>query len=109
MQQLSFKEYLESKQKLLSALKETPVQTITYEVNKYCKLVVGEKDAKEYIALKPSQKIIVEWRYDSVYDPPIPVSLCFENVKTVDSENHFNTFWTGIRLKNWLSKNTSEQ
>lgn len=108
MKQLSFKEYLDSKQKLLAALQETPVQTITYDVTKYCKLVVGEKDNKEYVNLKPSQKIIVEWRYDSVFEPPIPVSLRFEDVKNIDSENQFSTFWHGVRLKNWLSKNATE-
>jgi len=108
MKKLSFKEYLDSKQKLLLALKETPVQTITYSVKKYCTLIVGEKDDKQYVSLKPSQQLVVEWRYNNVYAPPIPVNIQLKESKAAEQSNYC-TFWAGTRLQKWLRKNAEEE
>ena len=59
--QLSFKEYLESKEKLREAVDNVPQRTAEYTLRKYCKLVVGEnKESKIYVPLKPKQKVLVE-------------------------------------------------
>ncbi len=107
MKKITFKEYLDSKDKLLSALKESPVRIATYTIKKYCKIPVGEsKNEKQYVALKPKNNVIVEWKYDDV-DAPLPLSIQFDNVKNVSDEKH-NTFWTSERLQKWLIRNTKE-
>lgn len=108
MKKLSFKEYLESKQQLLQAISESPIQTLSYDVVKYCKLVVGEKDDKQHIALKPKNQIVVEWKYLDVNSTPEPISIRFENTKDVNESEDYNTYWSGEKLKKWLSKNTTE-
>ena len=45
LKKLTFKEYLETKDRLRESIQITPQQTTTYLVNTYCKMVVGE--AKE--------------------------------------------------------------
>ena len=106
---LTFKEYIASKQQLREAVKSTPRQEITYTVRKYCKLVVGEhKEEKEQINLKPDQTITVKWLYED-FDNPTPLSIVFEGVDAIDSDNTFNTSWQGFRLERWLSRNAREE
>ncbi len=105
---LTFKEYVESKTKLLEAVSNTPKQTSTYTVKKYCKLVVGEsKQEKEYVNLKPNHNVIVEWEYDDVECPTI-VGIMFE-CDDVDSTDTYNCYWGGERLQKWLDRNTKIQ
>lgn len=109
MAKLSFKEYLDSKEKLREAVAKVPQRTASYNVRKYCKLIVGEsKDAKDQIALKPKQSIIVEWLYTDLDDPTI-VSMTFEGVKEVETSEEFTTYWSGAKLLKWLNRNTTEQ
>lgn len=104
MEKISFKQYIESKTQLLEAVRKTPSQTIEYSVRKYCKIPLGEsKDSKEYIPLKPKQKIIIEWLYITV-DNPIPVSIQFTHLE----EQNFETFWAGEKLQKWLSTNARQ-
>lgn len=109
MKKITFKEYLESKEKLRKAIYESPIRTVTYVVNKYCKLPVGKtKNEKQYIPLKPKHKIIVEWKYDDIDNPDI-IGMYFEDVKSIDSDKLFPTFWVNERFQRWLIKNTREQ
>jgi hypothetical protein len=106
---LTFKDYLDSKEKLREAVTKTPQRTATYNVRKYCKLIVGEsKDAKTQVALKPNQKICIEWLYTDVDNPTI-VSMTFEGVKEVDADEQFETYWEGIKLIKWLNRNATEE
>lgn len=106
---LTFKEYLDSKEKLREAVRNTPQREARYTVRKYCKLVVGEsKEDKEYINLKPKHNILVEWLYDDIDNPTI-VSIKVEGVKDVDPEDEHETFWTGERFQKWLLRNTREE
>lgn len=103
---LSFKEYLESKEQLKKALNNTPEQLCEYTVNKYCKLAVGEtKEDKQYIPLKPKQKILVDWVYHDLYNPTVR-SIQFKGVNKVNEEDTFSTSWKGTKLQNWLAKHT---
>ncbi len=104
---LTFKEYLKSKQELRAAVEKTPQQITEYTVDKYCKLMVGDsKDDKEMIILKPNQKIIVEWLYDDI-DNPTATNIKFEGVcSKVDSEDH-NSYWQPAKLQKWLQRNTT--
>ena len=104
--QLTFKQYLSSKEKLREAIKNTPKQTIQYTVNKYYKLVVGEsKDKKDYVSFKPKHKINVEWLYENI-DDPTPLKI---NISKDDSNDEYVTFWSGQKLSKWLLRNTSEE
>lgn len=106
---LTFKEYLDSKEKLREAVTKVPQRTATYNVRKYCKLVVGEsKEVKQQLTLKPTQKICVEWLYTDVDNPTI-VSLTFEGIKEIDGEQQFETYWDGVKLQKWLNRNTNEE
>lgn len=109
MQKLTFIEYLDSKEKLREAVLKTPQRTVTYTVRKYCKLIVGEsKETKSQVALKPNQKICVEWLYTDVDNPSI-VSMKFEGVKEIETEQQYETFWDGAKLIKWLNRNATEE
>jgi hypothetical protein len=105
---LTFKEYLQSKEKLREAVQETPHTKKEYTVTKYCKLVVGEsKDEKEQVNLKPNNKVIVEWLYEDI-DAPTVVNIMFEGVcDEVDAENH-KTYWQSYKLQRWLLRNAEQ-
>ena len=106
---LTFKEYVESKQRLREAAKNTPQQEVKYTVRKYCKLVVGEnKEEKEQINLKPDQTITVKWLYED-FENPTPLSISFAGVNSVDDDDTFSTSWQGFRLERWLSRNAREE
>lgn len=106
---LTFKDYLSSKQKLREAVTKTPQRTATYNVRKYCKLVVGEsKDSKTQVALKPNHKICVEWLYTNIDNPTI-VNMTFEGVTEIEPGEEFETFWQGIKLIKWLNRNAIEE
>ena len=106
---LTFREYLRSKEQLREAVNETPHQKKEYLVTKYCKLVVGEsKDNKEQVNLKPNNKVIVEWLYEDM-DEPTPVNIRFAGVcEEVDNENHA-TYWQSYKLQRWLLRNTEQK
>lgn len=104
---LTFKQYLDSKEKLREALKNTPQRTVEYSVKKYCKIPVGEsKEDRLYISLKPKHKIVVEWLYADI-DNPTAVNLTFEGSE--DKTEKYNTFWQGNKLLKWLQRNAKEE
>lgn len=106
---LTFKEYLESKEKLREAIKITPQQIVQYTVNKYCKLQVGEsKDEKQQINLKPNQSIIIEWLYNDI-DNPTPLNITFEGVCPNIDTLEYSSYWQPHKLQKWLLTNTREQ
>lgn len=106
---MSFKEYLESKKQLLKTIAECPIQSLSYDVTKYCRLMVGERDSKKAIPLKPGQTLIIEWQYQNVEDSsPVPTSIRFDDVKFVDPLEEFSTPWKPQKLAKWLSKNAVE-
>lgn len=108
MKKLSFKEYLASKVQLKEAIMKTPIHTVTYSMNKYCKLPLGEtKDKKQYISLKPKNKVIVEWKYEDINAPEI-IKIMFEDVENIEESTEFKTFWVSERFQRWLRKNTRE-
>lgn len=105
MDKLTFKDYLDSKARLRQAIKETPIASSSYRVKKYCKLRIGEsRELREEVALKPKQTIVVEWRYDDI-DNPEPLSVILESIGS-DSKQ---VYWSGQKLKGWLSKNAIEE
>lgn len=105
MKKLSFKDYLDSKQKLKEAIETTSKCKSIYTVTKYCRLPLGEKSNKANVSFKPNQKIIIEWFYPSPTSIPEPIAIILENDENVDIET-FSTYWNSSKLLNWLNKNT---
>lgn len=109
MEKLTFKQYLDSKDQLLKAIKNTPVSIIEYEVNKYCSLSLGEsEDSKTVINLKPKQKVIVEWLY-TIVDDPTPEYIKLVGLKETDEDELHDVYWTGSKLTKWLSRHTRRE
>lgn len=105
MRKLTFKEYVESKEQLRQAIKETPVVSLTYCIKRYCKVRIGEsKHNRKEVSLKPNQRIIVEWRYDDIKNPE-PQTIIFDD----QSPEEFPLYWKGSKLSEWLSKNSVEE
>ncbi len=105
---LSFKQYLDSKQELRKAIENTPVSITEHEVRKYCSIAVGDsKEEARIVGLKPKQKLVVEWRYDVLEDPTI-VHIKFQKVQALDETEQFSMFWTSKKLKKWLARHTKE-
>jgi len=108
MEKLTFKQYLASKDQLREAIKQTPVRKAEYVMRKYCKLPVGEsKEDKQYIALKPKHKLIVEWNHKELENPDL-MSICGSIQEGVDKTEEFKSFWSDDRFKKWLLRNTRE-
>ena len=108
MEKLTFKQYLDSEEKLKKAIENTPTTVIEYEVYKYCTLTVGEtEDEKIAISMRPKNKILVEWRYDNI-TAPTPTFIQFDGAKDIESDEKYSTFWSGAKLQKWLSRHAKE-
>lgn len=106
MEKLTFKQYLDSKQKLREAIELTPISIAKYTVRKYCSIAIGESNEDSTsVSLKPKQTIIVEWRYDDIDNPSINY-IKLEGVDKVDSDEQHSTFWRGEKLAKWLNRYT---
>ncbi len=105
---LTFKEYLNSKDRLREAIQNVPERTAHYTIRKYCKIAIGEtKKDKEYVNLKPKQKVEVDWLYEDIENPTV-VTVRFFDVDGIKDGSEFNILWGHDRLGKWLSKNTKE-
>jgi len=106
MEKQTFKQYLESKKQLLDAIKNTPVTTEVYDVQKYCSLTIGEsEEEKILVGLKPKAQIVVEWRHVDIHNPT-PESVRFIGAKDIESDVKHDVFWTGNKLQKWLNRHT---
>lgn len=103
---ITFKQYLASKEALREAIKKTPKQTKTYEVNRYCNFIVGEsKDDRQVINLKPTSSISIDWLYEDI-DNPIATNVNFDGVKDIDPMSDMIPAWNNIKIQKWLTRNT---
>ena len=106
MNKPTFKQYLESKEQLRQAVTLVPIAISEYEVVHYCSLFLGEyEEDKISVSLKPKQKIIVEWQYDSP-DTPTPLSIKLSGVDSIDEQEEHQTFWTNVKIQKWLRRHT---
>lgn len=106
MEKLTFKQYLDSKDQLKQAIKNTPTTIVEYEIRKYCSLPVGEStDDSRLVTLKPKHSLIVEWRHD---DPknPLPLHIRVINPEELDEEQ--SVFWSGSKLQKWLERHAKQ-
>ena len=101
---LSFKDYLEEKQRLKSAGENCPRVKHLYEVRKYCKLPLHNginEEEKVYISLKPKDKIEILWEYESVEHPTAKqITLTFDN----DEVMYFT--WSNAKISKWVNETT---
>lgn len=103
---LTFKQYLESKEQLLKAVENVPVSSKIYEVVHYCSIPLGEyEEDKTVVNLKPKQKIVVKWQYDSLTDPT-PLNIKLQGIKEIDEDEQYQTFWSNNKLQKWLKRHT---
>lgn len=104
MKQMSFSEYVNSKQKLREAVRIKPQKTRRYSVRRPCRLMVRNSKGKKYLPLNKGQIVNVVWLYDN-RKKPIPMRIFFSGVKTIDEDERFYTTWSGEKLESWLGKN----
>ena len=102
---LSFKEYLESKEALRSAVKEIPRTQIEYEVKKYCSFPIGEATERQQIKLKPSNRLFISWLCEDRNDPTA-IKVEFEGTDVDDTTE--KPTWNNKKLLKWLLNNTKQ-
>lgn len=104
MHRLTFKEYVESKNKLLLAGEECPRITLEYEITKYCKIPVTESpddETKLQVSLKPKDTIEVLWEHnDPSYPTPRNIVLTSEGNKKV------YPCWNNKKVLKWVQNNS---
>jgi len=110
MKTLSFKEYIESKSQLHTAIQQDPIHVGVYEVYKYCRIATGQtKQLREYYNLKPKQLIRVKWKYHDIDQLPDPMGVTIPHLnESEDRDVLIPVFHTGERLIKWLQTNTKE-
>ena len=98
---LSFKEYVDSKSRLVSALQEDPYQILEYAATKYVKLKVA---GGEEIAIRPNYHFIVEWVHKGEKPVAINIVLTAQDVKRSIQldEKELNSF------DRWIRTNTKQ-
>lgn len=108
MKKLSFKEYLESKDKLLKSLENEPHYSSTYSITRYCRLSIERDSKKELINLKPGHKLIIEWHRKSEELLPEAMNILFENVRGLEPLKKYKSLNHKPSLIKWLSRNSFE-
>lgn len=100
-----FKQYYDSKMKLLEAVDSSPRIKLKYKLTKYCKIPIFETietNTKTYLSLKPDDELEVLWEYDSPDNPTIKF-LKFHN-----TDNPIFPAWSSPKMFSWLLNNTDE-
>ena len=102
MTKLTFKEYYESKERLLNATNNLPKIIKEYVVKKYCKIpLLDNNNNKDYIALKPKDTIKILWEFQTAETPEVK-SITIENIK-------YSPCWNDDKLNNWINTTTLEK
>lgn len=102
---LTFKDYYESKMKLIEAVDLSPRVKLTYKLNKYCKIPVYEtvdSNEKEYVSLKLDDEVEILWEYDTPDAPTVRYIRIIETMQT------FIPAWNSGKMFNWVVNNTDE-
>jgi hypothetical protein len=102
MNKLSFKEYYESKDRLLQASKDVPRVITEYIVKKYCKVPIVAESTKEYISLKPKDVIKILWEFHDLNSLPLAKTVYFGDAKHTPA-------WSSDKLKRWAMSHALEK
>jgi hypothetical protein len=108
-ERLSFKEYYESKRKLLSACDMVPRIRTEYVLTKYCKFPIFESvsdDSKVYVSFKPRDIIEVIWEKVNE-DDGYPAAKCI--VLVTEGRKEVFPCWNNKKIHNWVNRNTNER
>lgn len=99
---LTFKEYYESKEKLLQASKNCPKIITEYIVKKYCRIpILDGKNNKDYISLKPKDVLNILWEFNDIKNP------CVKNIK-FENKNYL-PYWNNAKIQMWIETTTLEK
>ena len=104
---LSFKDYLNSKEILRDAASSVPRVNSEYEMRKYCQFPVREGEDKEYLALKPKDRINILWEYLINDEVPLPIKV--EITSDDDDTKRVLPCWGKSKLVEWLQSNTMKK
>ena len=102
---LTFKDYYESKMKLIEAVDLSPRVKLQYRLTKYCRVPVYEQvDSNErvYFSLKPDDKVEILWEYDTLDAPTV------RYIRIVETKQTFIPAWNSGKMFNWVVNNTDE-
>jgi hypothetical protein len=102
---LNFKQYYESKMKLLEAVNTSPKIKLKYSLTKYCKIPFYEtidSSDKKYLTLKPDDIVEILWEYDT---PDHPTAKC---MWLLGEPNTLFPSWNSTKIFNWSLSNTTE-
>lgn len=100
MKQLTFSEYISSKEQLLSSLNRNPISIQRYAMTKYAKISIGESlNAKDMFILRPKDIIKVKWEH---------INEDIKCLKMIIDGQEYPIYWKDEKVKLWLSKNTKE-
>jgi len=99
MKKLSFKEYYESKQKLLSESDTVVVFKTKHDVYKYCKVPFTVDGERKYVSFKPKDTIMVEWQRTGNEIIPLVVEI--------GTASH-NLAWNSKKMKSWVETSTTQ-
>ena len=95
---LSFKEYYESRQQLLT--ENTYIKFSTaHDVYKYCRVPFSLFEKKIYIPFKPKDRIKVLWeRVDGVIHP----------VEFIINDASYIPLWNSTKMRTWVEQSTTQ-
>lgn len=102
---LTFKDYYESKVKLIEAVDLSPRVKLKYKLNKYCKIPVYEavdSNDRDYISLKLDEEVEILWEYDTLDTPTV------RYIRIIETKQTFIPAWNSGKMFNWVVHNTEE-
>lgn len=99
MKKLSFKDYYDSKIKLLTESVTPIVFKTKHDVYKYCKVPFIVNDEKKYISFKPKDLLIVEWQ--RIGNNIIPIKFQLNETDLLFS-------WNDKKMKTWVETSTTQ-
>jgi len=107
MANIRFREYYESKERLIAAADDSLRNIVEYSMTKYCKIPVYESvedNQKVYISLKPKDQIHILWEYQDL-ENPTPKTITF----IIEGENKkFFPCWNNNKVQTWVEKSSRE-
>lgn len=98
MTKLTFKEYVETKNQLLEALKQDPMAVQHYRLKKHTRLLADN----EGINLRPFDKVQMIWRYDRETMVPQQYESVIVNDKPIEIS------WAHTKMLTWLKNHCVE-
>lgn len=102
---LEFKQYYESKRKLMEAVDSSPRVKLKYRLTKYCKIPFYEtvdSTVKQYFSLKPDDEVEILWEYDTPESPTV------RYIRIVESSETLFPSWNSSKMFNWAVNNATE-